>query len=197
FVLLSSFDSEAFTQKGKASYYWQPQKLASGGYFNPQAMTAAHKTLPFGSKVRVTHTSTGRSVVVTINDRGPYIKGRIIDLSLKAATSIGMRKAGVVPVKIEVIGKSSYKSLAKKSKGKSKKTETAAKKSNKPSKKKKIAKKKSKASNKKTASAKSSGKKKQSQSGKTKQTVQKAPPQSVIQPTTNTALDIEQLIHNT
>jgi rare lipoprotein A len=59
-------------QAGLASYYWQRQRLASGGWFNPHAMTAAHKRLPFGTKVRVTHASTGR-VVVTINDRGPYV----------------------------------------------------------------------------------------------------------------------------
>lgn len=61
---------------GKASYYWQPQRVASGGWFNPNAMTAAHKTLPFGTRVRVTNKVNGRSVVVTINDRGPYIAGR-------------------------------------------------------------------------------------------------------------------------
>ncbi len=88
---------------GKASYYWQPQKVASGGYFNPKAMTAAHKTLPFGTRVRVTNKRNGRSVVVRINDRGPYIKGRIIDLSKAAAYKIGMQKAGVVPVTVTVL----------------------------------------------------------------------------------------------
>lgn len=91
---------------GKASYYWQPQRVASGGWFNPNAMTAAHKTLPFGTKVRVTNQRNGRSVVVKINDRGPYVKGRIIDLSKAAAHSIGMQNAGVVPVSVEVLGKS-------------------------------------------------------------------------------------------
>lgn len=88
---------------GKASYYWQPQKVASGGWFNPKAMTAAHKTLPFGTRVRVTNKRNGRSVVVRINDRGPYIKGRIIDLSKAAAYKIGMQKAGVVPVSVTVL----------------------------------------------------------------------------------------------
>ncbi len=88
---------------GKASYYWQPQKVASGGWFNPNAMTAAHKTLPFGTRVRVTNKRNGRSVVVRINDRGPYIKGRIIDLSKAAAYKIGMQKAGVVPVTVAVL----------------------------------------------------------------------------------------------
>lgn len=92
-------------QSGVASYYWQPQKVASGGWFNPNAMTAAHKTLPFGTKVRVTHMGNGRSVVVRINDRGPYIKGRVIDLSKAAAKKIKMTGQGVARVKIAVLGK--------------------------------------------------------------------------------------------
>lgn len=90
---------------GVASYYWQPQRVASGGWFNPNAMTAAHKTLPFGTRVRVTHTGNGRSVVVRINDRGPYIKGRIIDLSKAAAGVIGMQGQGVAHVRMEVLGR--------------------------------------------------------------------------------------------
>ncbi|MCL4768471.1 MAG: septal ring lytic transglycosylase RlpA family protein [Hyphomicrobiaceae bacterium] len=93
------------TLSGIASYYWQPQKVASGGWFNPSAMTAAHKTLPFGTRVRVTNARNGRSVDVTINDRGPYIAGRIIDLSAGAAGVIGMKSAGIAPVKVEVLGK--------------------------------------------------------------------------------------------
>jgi rare lipoprotein A len=96
-------------QHGKASYYWQPQAVASGGRFNPNAMTAAHKTLPFGTRVRVTRKSTGRSVVVIINDRGPYIKGRIIDLSRAAAKRLGMTAAGVTSVRVDIIGKGSLK----------------------------------------------------------------------------------------
>ena len=90
---------------GKASYYWQPQAVASGGRFNPNALTAAHKTLPFGTRVRVTNKRNGKSVVVRINDRGPYIKGRIIDLSRRAAGVIGMRAAGVVPVSVKILGR--------------------------------------------------------------------------------------------
>lgn len=90
---------------GMASYYWQPQRVASGGWFNPNAMTAAHKTLPFGTKVRVTNRNNGKSVVVTINDRGPYIKGRIIDLSRAAASQVGMTKSGVAPVSVTVLGR--------------------------------------------------------------------------------------------
>lgn len=89
---------------GKASYYWQPQGIACGpGRFNPNAMTAAHKTLPCGTVVRVTNQRNGKSVTVKINDRGPYIKGRIIDLSKAAAQKISMTKAGVVPVTVTVL----------------------------------------------------------------------------------------------
>lgn len=87
-------------QSGIASFYWQPQPVACGGRFNPNAMTAAHKTLPCGSKVRVTNNRNGKSVVVTINDRGPYVKGRIIDLSKAAAQVIGMTGAGLAPVTV-------------------------------------------------------------------------------------------------
>jgi peptidoglycan lytic transglycosylase len=92
-------------QSGIASHYWQPQKLASGGWFNPRAMTAAHKTLPFGTKVRVKNMRNGKTVDVTINDRGPYVGGRIIDLSSGAAGVIGMKEAGLAKVQLEVIGR--------------------------------------------------------------------------------------------
>jgi rare lipoprotein A len=92
-------------QTGRASYYWQPQRVASGGWFNPNALTAAHKSLPFGTKVLVTNQHNGRSVTVTINDRGPFVAGRIIDLSSAAAGIIGMKSAGVVPVKVAVLGR--------------------------------------------------------------------------------------------
>jgi rare lipoprotein A len=100
-----SGDSGSSYQGGMASYYWQPQRVASGGWFNPNAMTAAHKTLPFGTKVRVTNNRNGQSVVVTINDRGPYVAGRVIDLSSAAAGAINMKGAGVVPVSIAVLGR--------------------------------------------------------------------------------------------
>jgi rare lipoprotein A len=90
---------------GMASFYWQPQRVASGGWFNPNAMTAAHKTLPFGTRVRVTHLGNGRSVIVRINDRGPYIRGRVIDLSRAAAGVIGMIGQGVARIRMEVLGR--------------------------------------------------------------------------------------------
>ena len=92
--------AQAAVSTGMASYYWQPQAVACGGRFNPNALTAAHKTLPCGTKVRVTNKRNGKSVVVTINDRGPYIKGRIIDLSKRAAQQIQMTGSGVVPVSV-------------------------------------------------------------------------------------------------
>ena len=92
---------------GLASYYadkYHGRKTANGEIFDVKKMTAAHKTLAFGTKVRVTNRENGKSVVVTINDRGPFVKGRVIDLSPAAARRIEMVRAGVVPVKLEILG---------------------------------------------------------------------------------------------
>lgn len=94
--------------RGMASFYGYDgsgNKTASGQRFNPEGMTAAHRSLPFGTKVRVTNTRNGRSVVLRINDRGPYIRGRIIDVSTGAARILGMMGSGVAPVQIEVLGR--------------------------------------------------------------------------------------------
>lgn len=91
-------------QQGQASYYGtrhHGRKTASGEPFNKHALTAAHRTLPFGSRVRVTNLHNQKSVVVRINDRGPYAKGRIIDLSEQAARELNMIHAGVARVKVE------------------------------------------------------------------------------------------------
>lgn len=88
---------------GIASYYWQGKKTASGERFNPDGISAAHRTLPFGTNVRVTHRKTGRSIVVRINDRGPFIRGRIIDLSRGANRIFGMK--GIAPVCISVVSR--------------------------------------------------------------------------------------------
>ncbi|WP_236005224.1 septal ring lytic transglycosylase RlpA family protein, partial [Nonomuraea antri] len=88
-----------------ASYYDEPQMTASGERFNPAAMTAAHKTLPLGSKVRVTNPRSGKVVTVRINDRGPYIGGRCLDLSEAAFSAIGNTNAGVMTVKYEVLSR--------------------------------------------------------------------------------------------
>jgi len=90
---------------GVASFYGGPQRIAAGGWFNPHAMTAAHKTLPFGTRVRVTHMGNGRSVEVRINDRGPYVAGRIIDLSKAAAGVIGMTHRGTARIKMTVLSR--------------------------------------------------------------------------------------------
>jgi rare lipoprotein A len=79
---------------GRASWYALHSRTANGEMMNPSAMTAAHKTLPFGTKIRVVNKANGKSVVVRINDRGPFIRGRVVDLSKAAARSIGMIKSG-------------------------------------------------------------------------------------------------------
>ena len=91
------------TEAGKASYYadkFQGRKTANGETFRQRKMTAAHRTLPFGTKVKVTNLDNGRTTKVRINDRGPFVAGRIIDLSRKAASRLNMTRAGVANVKI-------------------------------------------------------------------------------------------------
>jgi rare lipoprotein A len=101
--------AKTFTQRGKVSMYglgdgFAGKKTASGDAFDPQALTMAHPTLPFGTRVRVTNLENRRSVEVTVNDRGPQIRGRIADLSVAAAQAIGMVKDGVVDAVLEVVG---------------------------------------------------------------------------------------------
>lgn len=96
---------DAFVQAGEASWYgpgFHGRPTASGVRFNQNALTAAHRALPLGTIVRVTNLDTGRSVRVEINDRGPYIEGRIIDLSRRAAEALGMVEQGIAPVQLEV-----------------------------------------------------------------------------------------------
>ncbi|MEM6907087.1 MAG: septal ring lytic transglycosylase RlpA family protein [Pseudomonadota bacterium] len=91
---------------GVASYYgrrFHGRRTASGERFNMNALTAAHKTLPFGSRVRVTNRANGRSVIVRINDRGPFVRGRTIDLSRRAAKEIGMISRGHARVTLELM----------------------------------------------------------------------------------------------
>jgi len=95
-----------YTESGKASYYamkFQSKKTASGELYDSAKKTAAHKKLPFGTKVRVTNIKNSKSVIVIINDRGPFVKGRIVDLSSSAFCRIANLGAGVIEVKIEVI----------------------------------------------------------------------------------------------
>jgi rare lipoprotein A len=88
---------------GLASYYWQGSRTASGEKFDKRELTAAHRTLPFGTRVRVTDVKTGRSVTVRVNDRGPFIAGRVIDVSQAAAQELGMVGRGVAKVKLDVV----------------------------------------------------------------------------------------------
>ena len=88
----------------KASYYWDPQPTASGERFNTNDFTAAHKSLPFQTRVKVTNKANGKSTIVRINDRGPYVSGRCLDLSTAAMKAIGGVSSGVVTVTWEVVG---------------------------------------------------------------------------------------------
>lgn len=90
---------------GFASYYGRGEVTAAGEPFDPTAMTAAHRTLPFGTRVRVTRVDTGDSIVVRINDRGPFKEGRVIDLSEGAAEHLGMTGVGLAQVRLEVLGR--------------------------------------------------------------------------------------------
>ena len=93
---------------GQASWYgpgFHGRRTASGEIYNQYAFTAAHRYYRFGTQVRVTNLNTGLSVIVRINDRGPYIHGRIIDLSKAAASSIGLLHSGVAPVRVEILGR--------------------------------------------------------------------------------------------
>ncbi|MGQ7260764.1 septal ring lytic transglycosylase RlpA family protein [Vreelandella sp. V005] len=102
----SAFAHETATQEGVASFYsdrFQGATTASGEPFDQQALTAAHPSLPFGTKVLVTRPDTGQEVEVLINDRGPFVQGRIIDLSKRAAVKLGMLRRGTAPVMVTLL----------------------------------------------------------------------------------------------
>ena len=86
-----------------ASFYDFGRVTANGERYAPMGLTAAHRSLPFGTKVRVTNKATGQSIVVRVNDRGPFVPGRALDLSRGAARAIGMERAGVAPVTMEIV----------------------------------------------------------------------------------------------
>jgi rare lipoprotein A len=121
-ILLTSCAGKSYfrsgnVQKGLASWYgsdFHGKLTSTGEIYNMHAMTAAHKTLPFGAYVRVINLNNGKSIVVRINDRGPFIKGRIIDLSYAAAKKLGLDISGVAPVKIKVLKKYSPKKSSQK-----------------------------------------------------------------------------------
>ncbi|AMR27517.1 hypothetical protein A0257_10685 [Hymenobacter psoromatis] len=96
----------AFTQSGQGSYYadkFAGRATTSGVPYRPGQLTAAHNTLPFGTRIKVTNMRNGRSVKVVVNDRGPHVKGRIVDVSKRAARKLGLIEAGVVPVQLKVV----------------------------------------------------------------------------------------------
>ena len=97
---LHAFAASTSNGSGRASYYSSGSRTANGEHFNPNGYTAAHRTLPFGTKLRVTNVANGRSVVVRVNDRGPFIKGRVLDLSKGAARAIGMIGAGTASIRM-------------------------------------------------------------------------------------------------
>lgn len=108
-------EQPTFTQTGIASWYGpyhQGHRTADGERFDMHKMTAAHRTLAFGTVVRVTSLATGRTIKVRVNDRGPYLKDRIIDLSAAAARALGIDEDGVTPVRLDVFA--SDQDLAKK-----------------------------------------------------------------------------------
>jgi rare lipoprotein A len=106
-ILASSFVAESALAKngcGGASWYALHSRTASGEQMNPSRLTAAHRSLRFGTKVKVTNSHNGRAVIVRINDRGPFIRGRVIDLSRAAANRIGMVNAGTAKVCFQIVG---------------------------------------------------------------------------------------------
>jgi rare lipoprotein A len=88
---------------GVASFYSEGKSTASGEKFDPNELTAAHPSLPFGTRLRVTNTTTGKSVTVRVNDRGPYVPGRVVDVSYSAAQALGMVNSGTANVKLDVM----------------------------------------------------------------------------------------------
>jgi len=88
---------------GLASFYRDQTRTASGERASPGELTAAHRTLPFGTRVRVTDVDTGRSVTVRVNDRGPFVAGRVVDISYSAAESLGITDRGVAKVRLDVV----------------------------------------------------------------------------------------------
>jgi rare lipoprotein A len=89
--------------QGIASFYTEDQQTASGEKFDTHELTAAHPTLPFGTRLRVTSVATGKSVTVRVNDRGPFIPGRVVDVSYGAAETLGMVEGGIAKVRLDVV----------------------------------------------------------------------------------------------
>lgn len=126
-VCAAALPAQAKSFQGMASWYKMGTRTASGERYNPDGLSAAHRSLPFGTKLRVTNLRNGKSVVVRVNDRGPFVRGRVIDVSRGAARHLGMISSGTARVKVEI---ASGKAVAAKEKGegakKAKKIELAS-----------------------------------------------------------------------
>lgn len=113
FAIATIVNSQEVTKNhkltGKSSFYWQGKQTASGRFFDPSQMTAAHRTLPFGTVVEVTNASNNKKVIVTITDRGPYYGNRVLDLSKGSFGKIADHKSGVVEVKIKILKMGNWK----------------------------------------------------------------------------------------
>lgn len=110
-LLITLFAHAQGPQTGKASYYadnFKGRRTASGEKYDPKKFTAAHRTLPFGTWLKVTNVKNEKSTIVKVNDRGPFVQGRIVDLSRVAAEEIGMIAAGTATVRIEVVDSADY-----------------------------------------------------------------------------------------
>lgn len=104
---LNCVAARPYHEVGISSWYGRPhhgQPTASGQIFDMNGLTAAHRRLPFGSKIRVTNIRNGRSVLLTVNDRGPFVKGRILDVSYRAARELSFTQAGLARVRVEAVG---------------------------------------------------------------------------------------------
>ena len=104
-VSVAMLSVDAGAETGRASWYALTSRTASGEWSDPNAMTAAHPSLPFGTRVKVENLDNGRSVVVRINDRGPFVSGRIIDLTRAAADRLGFLRRGVTDVRLTVLSR--------------------------------------------------------------------------------------------
>ena len=103
-LALAAMTDSALAQCGRASWYALTSKTASGERMNPAEMTAAHRSLPFGTKVKVVNQQNGKSIVVRINDRGPFARGRVLDLSKAAAAKLDFVRAGHTAVCMDKLG---------------------------------------------------------------------------------------------
>ena len=93
------------SQQGKASWYAMTSRTASGERASPQTMTAAHRTLRFGTHIKVTNLRNGRAVILCVNDRGPFVRGRVVDVTKRAARKLGFLRSGWTRVRVVVTGK--------------------------------------------------------------------------------------------